>query len=463
MLFDELFLKDVLHAQVLFGTAPPIPCFSIDTRTLCKGDIFVALPGDNVDGHTFIAQAVKKGAGGLIIDKEKAKYLDTLDPNLLKKTFVLTVKNPYKALLSIAAQWRKQFNCPVIGITGSVGKTSTRELIARILDAHKLPYVATHQNENSALGIALTLLRMRKDHQVALVEMGVTKRGEMKQLAQLVQPTIGVITAVGHSHMEGLGSVNDIASEKRDIFACFKESYIGIVNGDQAILANVAYNHPVIKVGEKTTNQIQARKIHVQDGNTNFVLKIYGKKFSVALRTEHHGPIMNALTATAVAHLLQVPWETITQTIQKPYVISGRFEPIKLKNGNGVIINDCYNANPESMKAALLALQNMNTRAKKIAVLGDMLELGSNGPFWHRQLGRFLRKVPSLNHLVLVGDMVEWTKKTIPLGLQVEVAPTWQAAAKLLEKKLDCETVVLVKGSRSIGLNNLVQQFGQDH
>jgi UDP-N-acetylmuramoyl-tripeptide--D-alanyl-D-alanine ligase len=462
MVLDELFLKDILHAQVLFGIAPQTPYFSIDTRTLNQGDIFVALSGATTDGHQYINEAIQKGASGLIIDSAKKEFLSMIDSKTLATLFIIVVQNPYEALFKIAASWRKRFSYPVIGITGSVGKTSTRELCAQIFDAHNIKYVATRDNENSALGVALTLLKMRDQHQVALVEMGVSKRGEMKQLAYMVQPTIGVITAIGHSHMEGLGSVTNIAAEKRDIFAYFKENNIGIINGDQSHLTNVAYKHPVIKVGKKTTNQIQARKIQEHKDDIQFILKIYGKKYSVALHTNHHGRIMNALTATAVAHLLNVPEDIVVNTIQKPCIVSGRFEAKKLKNGNGLIINDCYNANPESMKAALLAFQNMNTRGKKIAVLGDMLELGTNSPFWHRQLGRFLRKVPSLNHLVLVGDMVEWTKKTVPLGLKVDIAPTWQAAAILLAEKIDKEAVVLVKGSRNIGLTNLVNQFSSE-
>ena len=141
-------------------------------------------------------------------------------------------------------------------------------------------------------------------------------------------------------------------------------------------------------------------------------------------------------------------------------MVSGRFEQLALKKGGGLIINDCYNANPESMKAALLAFGKMKTKGQKIAVLGDMLELGVNGPFRHRRLGRFLRKVPSLDHLVLVGDMVKWTKKTVPPGMSVEIVPTWKEAVVKLEEKLGKENVILVKASRGMGLGNLVTTFG---
>jgi UDP-N-acetylmuramoyl-tripeptide--D-alanyl-D-alanine ligase len=169
--------------------------------------------------------------------------------------------------------------------------------------------------------------------------------------------------------------------------------------------------------------------------------------------------VFNALAATAVAHWLGISDEVIVAAIQKPFVVSGRFEERKISGDGGILINDCYNANPESMKAALLAFQQIETQSPKIAILGDMLGLGVNSPFWHRQVGRFLRKVPSLNKVVLVGDLVSWVKKTAPVGLRVEVVSSWQQAAEKLVNEFDQKPVILVKGSRSIGLDNLVEMI----
>jgi UDP-N-acetylmuramoyl-tripeptide--D-alanyl-D-alanine ligase len=188
-------------------------------------------------------------------------------------------------------------------------------------------------------------------------------------------------------------------------------------------------------------------------------MKIYKEKHTVTLTKPHTGSVFNALAATAAAHLLGVPHAIILKSIQEPLQVPGRFEQKDLKERKGTLINDCYNANPESMKAALLAFQNIETSAQKIAVLGDMLELGVNSPFWHRQLGRFLRKVPSLRQVILVGDLVKWTKKTAPVGLTVEVVPTWSDAVEKLSSKMDKESVVLVKGSNGVGLRHLVDAF----
>lgn len=458
--FDAQFVKHALpNASIVSNNFPANAQFSIDTRTLQPGDIFIALTGVQVDGHSYIAQALKQGASGIIIETAKKDILNKLDAQLLGKILVIVVADTMQALIQLAVEWRSRFDIPVIAITGSVGKTSTKEMLANILTLNGNNFLVSQGNQNTRLGVSLNILKMRPEHQMAILEVGISKRGEMAELSRLLRPTNAIITTVGHAHMEGLGSLTDIALEKRDIFKSFTEKSIGIVNGDLPILANVSYQHPVIKFGSKTTNQIQARKIRLTSSQASFVMKIYKEKFNVVVNKPHAGIVFNALAATAAAQLLGVPNKIIVQGVQTPLAINGRFEQCPLQENKGVIINDCYNANPESMKAALLAFQNIQTSAQKIAVLGDMLELGVNSPFWHRQLGRFLRKVPSLRQVILVGDMVKWTKKTAPVGVSIEMVPDWGSAVKILENKLDKESLVLVKGSQGMGLRNLVTTF----
>lgn len=457
MRFDEHFVTRALpDVSIAYSNFTDDPQFSVDSRTLKPGDIFVALAGKQCDGHDFVAEAFKKGAAGCIIAAAQKDILDQIDTANLKSKLVLIVSDPLEALIQLARAWRAQFNYPVVAITGSIGKTTTKELLAQILAIHGKQYLISCENQNTKIGVSLNLLRMRKEHNAAIFEVGISKRGEMDELANIVRPTTAMITNIGHQHMDGLGSLTDIALEKRNIFKYFTEDSIGIINGDQSILANVSYRHPVIKFGSKTTNQIQARKIRVSGSHISFVLKIYKKKYSIILKQPHVGTVFNVLAATATAHLLEVPDETIVKAIQLPLVVTGRFEERKIKGDRGILINDCYNANPESMKAALLAFQQIETKSPKIAVLGDMLGLGVNSPFWHRQIGRFLRKVPSLKQVILVGDLVKWTKKTAPVGLSVDIVSTWQDAVKKLESELDQESVVLIKGSNAIGLSNVV-------
>lgn len=461
MLLDELFIRRTLEdVSISNSSIPQDVSFVVDSRCANPKSIFVALQGNKQDGHTFIEDALRNGACGIIIAKDKKHFLHTIDDALHKNRIIIEVKDPLEALTTLATQWRQQFDIPVIGVTGSVGKTVTKELIASILRAANKPHLASFGNQNTKIGISLNILKLKKEHEAAVFEMGINRPGEMASLAAMIRPTIGVITSIGHSHMEGLGSIQDIALEKRDIFKYFTEENIGIVDGDQPLLASVSYPHPVIKFGFKTTNQIQGRKVHIEDAHARFVLKIYKKKYNVMIQKPHFGAISNTLAAAAAAHLLNIPHQAIIDGIQRSVIVPGRFERKMLRSGNGVIINDCYNANPESMKAALLAFEVIKTPAYKVAVIGDMLELGVNSPFWHRQIGRFMRKVPSLKQVILVGNMVECTKKTIPYGIDVLHVHDWHEAADELEKIINKQkSMVLVKGSLGMGLLNLVNKM----
>ncbi|MGB8468148.1 MAG: UDP-N-acetylmuramoyl-tripeptide--D-alanyl-D-alanine ligase [Candidatus Babeliales bacterium] len=455
MISPEQFIRTTLPEAKIEGAVTDL-LFSIDTRTLQPGEIFVALEGGQTDGHLFIREALLRGASGIMIAASKRALLDTVDQALKAKSAIIIVPNPSQALLQLAQSWRAQFSYSVICVTGSVGKTSTKESIAHLLSCAGWRVHASVGNQNTLYGLALNILRMRPEHQVAIFELGISKPGEMARLAAIARPTIGVITGVGHAHMEALGSVQHIAAEKRDIFKYFGEDNIGIVNGDQAVLAGVAYNHPIIKFGSKTTNQIQARKIEGTKDGMAFTLKWYGKKQDVCIAKRHSGAVFNSLATVAVGHLLNVDDEVILRSIQEPIAIEGRFQECRLKDGKGILINDCYNANPESMKAALIAFQNMEVQGTKIAVIGDMLELGQTSPFWHRQIGRFMRKAPAVRTVILVGSLVKWTQKTLPLAVQVTHVSSWQEAVTALESQLQSNAVVLVKGSHGMQLQKMV-------
>lgn len=460
MYFDQSFLRKIIPDSFWIGAeAPEDFSFSIDSRTLTPGQIFVALPGTRVDGHAFVNHALQQDAGGLMIAHEQKALVDALKPEFFKKKFVILVPDVRQAFIDLAGAWRAQFKIPVVGITGSVGKTSTKEILSQILKSQGQPFVASAGNQNTEIGSALNIFKMRLEHKAAVFEMGINKRGEMARSAFLIKPTIGIITTIGHSHMEGLGSLTDISAEKRDIFKYFQEDNIGIINGDLPILSGISYTHPVIRFGCKMVNQVQARKIQTHGAHVNFVLKLYNESYRIALATSHTGRVMNTLAAVAAAHLLGVPHDIIVKAIQEPLTVTGRFETCTLKRGKGTLINDCYNASPESMKAALLAFEKLETSGQKIAVLGDMLELGVTSQFWHRQLGRLLRKAPSIRHVLFVGDQVKWAQKTVPVGVDFSVVPSWREAVTYLNEKLESESIVLVKGSLGMGLAQLVHEL----
>ncbi len=459
MQLDERFIEAALaNVSIPYKNFPKEFSFSIDTRTLEKGDIFIAIQGAQQDGHTFVKEAFAKGASGCIIAESKKTCINELQSSIADKLVVI-VEDTTKALFELASAWRSQFFGTVIGITGSVGKTTTKQYVGKILSKANIPHIISFANQNTKIGVALNILRLRKEHKVAVFELGISKRGEMAELVALTRPTSAVITNVGHQHMDGLGLISDIALEKRAIFKYFDETSIGIVNGDQPLLADVSYLHPVIKFGMKTTNQIQARKIRYSANKVSFVLKMYGEKYPITLEKPHVGQLFNILAATAVACHLSIPHAIIVEAIKEPLVVEGRFEERMIKTG-GIVINDCYNASPESMKSSLLAFGHINREnARKIAVIGDMLGLGVNSPFWHRQIGRFLRKVPSVRRVILVGSHVSWVQKTVPMYVSVSSVATWQDAKTVLETELNKDSIVLVKGSNGTGLYNLVDSL----
>ena len=460
MRLDADFLKKVLpEAEVLQGTLPlEQVTFAVDTRLLRTDSLFFALSGNKVDGHEFLSEALQKAAGVVVAAGKKDMVTKALSA-LTASKLVIVVPDTLEALVALATAWRLTFNFPVAAITGSVGKTTTKEITAHMLACAGKKYLVSEGNQNTLLGVAMTISKMDDTYEGALFEVGINKQGEMARIVQMLQPTTGVITCVAHSHIEGLGSVAGVATEKRMLFKYFGPESIGIIQGDQPLLSAVSYPHPVIRFGLKTTNQVQARKVKQQDGCLSFVLKLYHIKFPIVLTKSHTGLLNNILASAALAHHLGVSDTVMMQAIQTLPVCSQRFEFCPLKTYKGTLIDDCYNASPESVKAALLALESVRTKGKKIAVLGDMLELGQNSSFWHRQIGRFLRKVPTLSHLILVGNEVKWVEKTAPVGIKVEKVTCWKDAVSKLSATLEDNAVVLVKGSRGIELHNVVAQF----
>lgn len=461
---DLQFLASVLGREALVtDKVPDELIFSIDSRTIQPGEVFVALKGELSDGHDFVLDAVRNGAAGFMIKHTHKDLLAKLSEPQRNNLCIIVVPEPYEALLNLARAWRATWDKPVVAITGSVGKTSTKELVALITQEAGLHYFVSRANQNVRVSVAINMLQVHAEHDGAIFELATDKPGDIRAMAELVKPTVAAVTNVGHQHMDAFGSLQEIGFEKRMVFSSFAETNIGVIHGDQPLLTNVSYNHPILRVGLKTINQIQARKVRVEADEISFTLKIYAEKYPIRLMQAHEGRVMNVLTATGVAHLLGISDAVIVRAVQQPLHVPGRFERCALKRGNGTIINDTYNANPESVKAALLAFEKITVSpgTRKIIVLGDMRGLGQNAPFWHRQIGRFLRKIHSLDKLILVGTEVAWTKKTAPFNLPIELVPTWQEVVTLLEQLTKDPSLILVKGSRSLHLENVVNNFVQ--
>lgn len=459
MQLDNEFLKNTLsNVQMIHGDFALNSSYSVDTRTLQAGDIFVALPGVHSDGHEFIKDALAKKASGLIVLESRRSEIESLYGQALHTVKILYVHDTLTTFVNLAKEWRSKFTYPVVGITGSVGKTSTKEMVANILRISGEPFYVSHGNQNTIIGVALNIFKMKTGLKAAIFEVGISERGSMSKIADMLRPTYALITGIGHAHMQGLGSLAEVAAEKRAIFSCFSAENIGIVNGDQDSIAAISYPYPVLKFGLKTCNQIQARKITVKNNVISFVAKVYKKKFSIVLQGSHEGAVNNALAAIAISHMIEVPTEIAIAGVQKPLAVQGRFEFCHTAE-HGIIINDSYNANPESLKAGLLAFNSYESDLNRIVVLGDMLELGTDSPFWHRQMGRFLRKISGIKCLVLIGSMVPWIKKTAPIGMNIEMFETWQDALPRITKLTHEKTITFVKASRGVGLQNIIDAF----
>lgn len=460
-----LFVNGVLDESQNFVQQDQEISVAIDSRDVQKNDLFIALKGNHVDGHDFVAQALEQGAVAVLIAADMVEKIMKQHSAPLKDKLVIVVSDTLLALVDLAKMWRNQFTCPIIGITGSIGKTTTKEIVRTILKNAKRSAYVSYKNQNTVIGLCMNILRMDRNTSVGIFEVSLHHKGVLAELADILRPTMGVITCIAHSHVEHIGSLAEVSAQKRQLFTYFTPRDIGIILGDQNLLTDVTYRHPIAKFGFKMRNQVQARKVRIvqqEDGNlaTHFVLKWFGQKAEIVMQGNHQGLVNNALAASAVAYFLDIPLEIIVQALAHYESFEHRFQIKGMKNDQGIMISDCYNANPESMRAALAAFNQMKSPGNKVAVLGDMLELGEKEQYWHRQIGRFLNKTETVDTLILVGARARLIAKTAPMHLTINFVQSWEEAAQLLQGQLaQNKALVLVKGSRGMALDKMVALF----
>ena len=435
---------------------------SVDSRTIKSGHIFLALPGEKYDGHKFLLQAVQKGAKALIINAEQKTSLESIPHDLLLKTPVLMVRDTLETLITMAKLWRARFDYPVVGITGSMGKTSTKEMLRSIAFSAGRSWFITDESSRNVVDVCMQILKMKDTHTAAVIDMDVYQKGEMSMLADIVRPSMALITALAHHYTDSFESVAQIAAEKRKIFAYFKPDNIGMVFGDDTHLASAYYSHPVVRFGSKTKNHIQARKEKTEKIDdftyvTKFDLKVYKDKQHIQIHGNNPGGVSHALGAATISSLLNIPFESIVQGLQDYRGTKAHFFMHSLKSERGILIDDSHEANPESMRAALLAFHAMTFDGLKIAILGDMDHLGEKEIFWHRQIGRVLSRAMSIDHLILVGKRARAIKKTIPITMKATDVVRCEQAEEVLNSLLqENKALVLVKESGCMKLYNLV-------
>lgn len=469
-LFTVEELRETISVKVLVGEPSPaakrrIRHIRTDSRAIRKGDLFVALQGERFDGHEFVPAVLAQGAVGAIVHDEyrlpQGKGTEVL-PGGRTEPFLFGVRDTLFAYQQLAAHHRSRFAIPVVAVTGSNGKTTTKEMVASVL-AQRWRILKTEGNFNNRIGVPHTLFRLTARHQAAVVEMGVDQQGQTTRLCEIVRPTIGIITNIGPDHLEFFGSMEGSAQAKAELLDLLPSDGTAILNADDPYFDYLASRAQCRVVSFGLSDRADVRATNVESDakkGTSFCLLLPGKSRHTPVSIKVHGihNVTNALAAAAVGFALNLSGATIAQGL-------ARFRPAAMRSQivahHGVqIINDCYNANPASMKAALELLAHWSPARERVAVLGDMLELGRDSRQLHREVGQDLASLP-LSRLVACGELgreiAQGARQAgVPHSSIIEL-PDASAASEWLKKTVRQGDVVLVKASRGMKMEQIVQ------
>jgi UDP-N-acetylmuramoyl-tripeptide--D-alanyl-D-alanine ligase len=423
--------------------------WSVDSRTVAEGDLFFALRGPNHDGNAYIADALRKGAVAAIIDEQD--YLRENDTRPL-----LIVPNSLVALQKIAAWARNEWNGEVVGVTGSAGKTSTKDVIAEMLSV-KMPVGKTIGNFNNHVGVPLSILRLPAAARVAVLEIGMNHGGEIRELSAIARPRIGVVTNVGHAHMEAFDSIEGVAAAKRELIEALPIDGVAVLNADDPLVIQFREMHPGRKItfGLNEGADIRAEQVELNTEGVRF--QVNGVRFESPLLGRHS--ILNLLAGIAVASLYDIRPEQLTEVVKG--LSAGSMRGQRFMHNDILILNDCYNSNPDAARAMVDVLRETPAK-RRIAVLGEMLELGHWAESLHRDVGRY---VANCGIDVLVGirgaarHLVDAAKEA---GQAVDAAFFFDdttAAADRLRQIGRPGDVILFKGSRGTHVEQALERF----
>lgn len=456
---EKLTLAEV--AQAVNGTLikgnpdAEITGVSTDTRSLQAGDLFFALKGEHSDGHAFIGKALDAGAGGLVVSDESA-VPDGVD------TPVVGVEDVLWSFGDLAAYYRSKFPVRVVGITGSVGKTTTKEMLSAILE-RKWKVLKNAMNYNNEIGVPLTLFQLDSTHELVVLEMAMRGLGEIRRLAEVAKPEIGVITNVGISHIERLGSQGAIADAKAELLEELPPEGLAVLNAEDGYFTVLRerFGGRVISFGScKDADVVGSRIRQSRDGRCECVIMQEGVgEVNVSMPVIGYYNVYNALAAAAAAVGMGIDLATIKDGLENFTQPSMRMELVKSRQGF-TVLNDSYNASPASVFAALKTLQGLVGYKRKIAVLGDMLELGDYAPKAHKDIGAAL-PTSGVSKLVAVGELsasiVEGARGAGLAEQDVHWYPDSVSAAAALKSQVRDGDAVLVKGSRAIKMEEIVR------
>lgn len=451
-------VKDILNVtkgKLIIGNEKEI-CenFSRDSREISKGDIYLGIKGEKINGSIFFEEAFLKGAKGAILqdieinEEQKQKYEDK---------FIILVEDTIKAMQEIAKYKRSLYNILAIAITGSVGKTSTKDMVASVV-SEKYNTLKTQGNYNNHIGVPLTIFRL-KNEEAMIVEMGMNHFGEISTLTNIAKPSIAVITNVGTAHIGNLGSRENILKAKLEILEGLSEDGHIVINNDNDLLHKWylenkdKYN--IITYGIENESDYMAEQIVSREDGSSFILKKLNKRIDVPIGGNHF--VQNSLCAIAVGSILNIPIDKIAEGI-KNFELTKKRMDITTINKNITIINDCYNANYDSMKAAIEYLGNIKNK-RKIAVLGDMLELGEYSKQLHEKVGEEILK-NDIDILITVGKEAKYIAKVAKQKMKdvIECETNKEAADEINKIKKENDSI-LFKASNGMKFGEIIEKI----
>lgn len=445
LMMDLQLVAGVIDAE-LHGSNADVEGIGIDSRSIKKQELFFAIPGDQADPHDYLGDVLAKGASAAVVER--------LQPIKLPQ---LLVKNSFEALGKLATSWRDQFSLPIIALTGSNGKTSLKNMIASILlaayegDESKVLY--THGNLNSGFGLPLTLMRLASTHRAAVLEMGMSSLGEIEYISKMARPQVAVINNVFPAHVGKLGSLENIAKAKAEIFKGLGEHGIAVLNRDDAFYdywRHHLQDHEVVTFGFNTQSTVFATDIS-QEAFPSFCLHTPVGQAFIQLKVMGEHNVKNALAAAAAAYALAIPFSAIVKGLETAEATPGRLRKISFKNG-AVLLDDAYNANPGSMKAGMDVLAKYP--GKRILVMGDMRELGSDELRYHQQIGEYANTL-GLQSLFALGELSE--EAAVFFEGDARHFKTHEALIEALKPLLQENVAILVKGSASMNMSKIVK------
>jgi len=359
------------------GIDTPLGAIVIDSRAIQPGDVFAAYRGERVDGHAYISAALDKGAACCLA--ERVPEGETRP--------VIVVPDVQAAVEALGAAWRESLSLPVVGVTGSVGKTSAKEMIAAVLSS-RFPVLKTEGNLNNQIGVPMTVSRIEREHEAAVVELGISGFGEMTALARIARPTIAVYTVIGHAHLEFLHDLEGVFRAKTEMLPFLPADGAVVVNGDDPWLRTITCPQRLLRVGLGEDNDLQAVDVHADSGGTAFTALYEGRAIPLHIPAYGKHLIYAALEGAAVGLLLGMRDDEIAAGVER-FAIVGRRGAVA-DTGRFTLIDDSYNANPDSIQCGLDSLAGLPGRS--VAILGDMLEMGPESAAMHVEVGRYARE-----------------------------------------------------------------------